>query len=228
MDNQWLAVSELFCYDKICHFMNDLGLLESFILNYPQWSYLILFAGMFIDGEAFFLTAIIFSLQGFLNWIPVIAIVFVGVLIFDVVWYYIGKYSKGTRLGLWAAKKFTNYEGWLHKNFLPRYAKMAFYSKFIYYVNRITPLLAGWHNLEFKRFLKIHFYADVFWMFIMIVVGYLLGFAVELVGAQWVLRRMEFVFIGLIVVFVAAEYVFKRIFNKKIRKNSESSASSDN
>ena len=194
------------------------GILESFIGNYPNWTYLILFAGAFIDAEVFFVTAIIFALQGFLSWPMIIISIFSGVVFFDAVWYQIGRYTKGTRLGTWLSKKIANYQGWLNQNFLPRYAKMAFYSKFIHYVNRITPFLAGRHGLSFRKFIRIHFYAAIFWLSVMLVIGYFLSFIVELVGAQWVLRRMEFVFLSLIILFVGTEYLLKRKFIKRIKK----------
>ena len=195
-----------------------MGVAESFIINHYQWAYLILFAGMFIDSEAFFLTAAIFALQGYFSWPWLVAVVFIGVLLGDITFYHLGRYFQTTRFAEWIHKKFSNYGLWLDKNFLPRYAKMAFYSKFIYYVNRITPFIAGWHKLEFKKFLKIHFYADIFWLIIMLVAANLLRFVVDAIGAHWILKRMEFIFPALVLIFFLGEYIVKKIFTKKITK----------
>lgn len=193
-----------------------MGFLESFIAGYPQWSYLALFLGVFIDGEAFFLTAAIFALQGRLDLTLVLAISFLGVLASDIVSYFIGRYSKNTRWGEKISKRFGRYETWLHDNFMTRYIKMAFISKYIYYVNRLTPIIAGWHQLDFKKFFKIHFAATILWLAIMSAAGKLLATAAEAVGIGWVLKRMEFVFIGLIIIFIALEYFLKNIFARKI------------
>lgn len=195
-----------------------MGFLELAIINHPILSYLTLFVGMFIDGESFFVGAAIFALQGYLSWPIIVIVAFVGVLISDITWYYIGRFSKETWFGKWISKRFNGYELWLHENFVKRYAKMAFYSKFIYYVNRLTPMIAGWHNMEFKKFIKIHFAAAIFWLFVMTIIGYLLQFILEAVGAKWVLKRMEFVLPSLIVIFLLGEYMIKKLFTKKITK----------
>lgn len=192
--------------------------LEIFFSNYPFWAYAILFVGMFIEGEAFFLTITIFALQGHLSWPLVLLVTLAGILLGDVAWYWLGKYSRGTKLGFLLSEKFSTYHKWMEENFITRYERMAVYSKFIYFINRLTPLIAGWHGLEFKKFIKIHTYAALFWVGVMSLLVSLLAFIVGGAGLRWLLEHIEIVFVGSFVIFVVVEYSLKRIFSKKLSK----------
>ncbi len=195
--------------------------LQAFVTTSPALAYLVLFLGMFIEGEVFFLAAAIFALEGYLNWWIILAVTFVGVILGDIAWYFLGKYSKETRLGSWVEKKFTGYEEWLQENFETRYARLAFMSKFLYYVNRITPLLAGWQKMEFRKFLRIHIMAAFAWLLFVVVLGKFFGFIIETIGVQVVFNRLYGVFLILAVVVLVGEYLLRKIFVKKIRKNKD-------
>lgn len=195
-----------------------MSFLSDFILAYPHLAYLVLFAGMFIEGELFFLTAAIFALGGFLNWWLVLAVTFVGVIMGDLAWYYLGKYSKDSRIGKWASRKFHVYQEWLEENFITRYARLAIISKFLYYVNRLTPLMAGWHKMEVRKFLRVHVTAAIIWVGFMGIVGRVFGFLIEAIGVKVVLHRLYIVFLVLAVVIIGGEYFLRGLFDKRIRK----------
>lgn len=193
--------------------------LEFFVSQNLFWAYAILFGGMFIEGEIFFLGAALFAWQGHLEWFLVIVVAFIGVILGDIVWYFLGKYlDRIPFFGFLLRIKFSVYHEWLDENFIKRYSRMAFFSKFLYYFNRLTPLIAGWQKFEFKKFLKIHFFAGVLWIAVMSTLSYLLGFVVGPNGLKWLLSRFEFVVIGLIAVFIGGEYLLKRIFTSRIKK----------
>src|SRR3989338_11552008 len=194
--------------------------LEYFVLNYPLWSYLVLFLGMFIEGEVFFLTAAVFAKLGYLDWSWIAGAAFAGVVLGDVAWFYLGKFLKNTKLGFFFNSRFSAYHEWLDKNFLRRYWAMAFLSKFLYYVNRLTPLIAGWHDFEFKKFLKIHFLAAIFWTGVNLIFGYFFGLIIGIEGIRWLLRRFELFLLIMIVVFICGEYLLKRVFSRRIQKDS--------
>ncbi|MDP2696143.1 MAG: VTT domain-containing protein [bacterium] len=190
--------------------------LELFVINNPHWTYIILFGGMFIEGEAFFLTGALLALQGHLSWPWFIAVIFVGVILGDIVWYSLGRWSRNTKLGFLFSEKFSRLHSWLEESFMSRYQRLAFYSKFLYYINRLTPLIAGWHNMEFKKFAKIHLAAAVFWIGIMSIVSAALGLSVGGDGLRWLVGHLEYVVVGSAIAFVAIEYSLKKIFTKKI------------
>jgi len=193
--------------------------LESFVSQHQYLSYLIIFLGMFVEADLFFLTATIFADQGHLNWGVLIGVGFVGAILGDMLWYYIGRYSRETRLGAWILRRFRRYDKWLDANFMTRYAKLVFFAKFIYYINRLFPFLAGWHEMEPRRFYKIHFLAGTSWLATMIVIGFGLDGLVNLVGPKWILERIWILVIFIFIVFILGDHLLKKFFlAKKLEK----------
>lgn len=190
--------------------------LEIFVVNNPFWTYLIIFAGMFIEGDLIFLIGGIFALQGHLNWWRLVTAVFAGMFLGDIVWYWLGRYVRNTRFGFFLIKRYRVYHDWLDKNLITRYWLLAIVSKFVYYVNRLTPLIAGWHKFGFTKFLKIHFLAACIWVSLFGAMVFLAGYFVGPEGVRWLIRRLEFLTLGAIAVFIGGEYLLKRAFAKKI------------
>lgn len=193
--------------------------LEIFVVANPLLTYAFLFGGMFIEGELFFLMAAIFAWQGLLDWGWLILAIFSGVIIGDIAWYFLGRYARQTRLGFTLSKRFQTYDQWLDKNFMPRYFKMAFLSKFIAYVNRLTPIIAGWHGMALDRFAKIHFAAACLWVATVGIVTYIAGYFVGPEGIRWLIKRIEWVALGGVLFFIGGEYFLRKIFYKKIRRS---------
>lgn len=193
--------------------------LETFVIAHSFWTYVIVFAGMLIEGESFFLTASIFAGQGYLRWGVLTAVSLTGMLAGDWCSYLLGRATKGTRFGFWFVRRFSRADEWLSKNIEQRYARLAFISKYIYFVNRLTPFLAGWHGFPGRRFLKIHAGAAIVWTGIMLILGHFLGLFVELVGVRYVLHRIEFVFITFILLFTGVEYFVRRRFARRISRD---------
>jgi len=194
-----------------------MSLLENFVINHIFWAYAILFGGMFIEGEVFILTAMIFARQGLMEVWLIALLSFIGVILGDLTWYALGRWSKESFIGKWLQQKFSTYHKWMDENFMPRYQRMVFLSKFLYYVNRLTPLIAGWHKLDVRKFFKIHLLAGIFWVVIMMIVGHFLGLVIDVLGVKAVIKNMEFIFIGLAVIFIGGEILLKKIFIKKIK-----------
>ncbi len=190
--------------------------LESFVANNPFWAYAIIFGGMFIEGDLIFLLAAIFAWQGQLNWSIILGVILGGAVLGDILWYSLGKYVRSTKLGFLLTVRFSTYHEWLDKNFMSRYSRMAFFAKFMYYINRLTPLIAGWQGLAFKKFFKIHFFAGCLWVAVMGILTFTAGYFVGPEGARWLVRKMEWVIIGSLVLFIGGEYLLKKIFSKKI------------
>src|SRR3989344_2318491 len=201
--------------------------LQSFVTTSPALAYLVLFLGMFIEGEVFFLTAAIFALEGFLRWDIVLAVTFVGVILGDIVWYFLGRYSKDTRLGTWVHKKFSGYQDWLEENFETRYARLAFISKFLYYVNRLTPLLAGWQKMDFRRFVRVHIMAAAAWLVVMFTLGKVFGLVIDAIGVKVVLHRLYWVFLVLAVIVLGGEHFLRKMFVKKLKRGEAKKAQKD-
>lgn len=197
----------------------NVSTLELFVLNHLFWAYVIVFFGMFIEGEVIFLTAAILAWQGYLHWDLLALVTFVGVVLGDIFWYLIGYgLERSTLLNFLFKIRLSHYQQWLEENFLKRYYRMAIYSKFLYYINRLTPIIAGWHKFNFGRFIKIHFLAAVIWVGVNLIFGYSFGYVVGESGLRWLLERFGYLLIGLLIFVAGGEYFLKKLFSQKIKK----------
>jgi len=193
--------------------------LEIFAANHLFWAYFILFGGMFIEGEVIFLTAALLAWQGYLKWLLIIFFTFAGVFLGDIFWYILGRCFDRIPLFHFLFKiRFSVYHEWLDKNFFKRYSWMAFISKFLYYFNRLTPLIAGWQKFRFSSFLKIHFKAALLWTLVMAAVSYLFGLIAGPNNINWLIERFELLIISLIIIFFGGQYWLKRLFSRRIKK----------
>lgn len=192
--------------------------LETLISQHQALSYLIIFLGIaFIEADFFFLTGAIFADQKHLNWGALIVLGFIAVILGDVAWYCLGKYLRGTKIGPWLRGRFKNYGGWLNGGFMSNYKKIAFFSKFLYYVNRLVPFLAGWEGMPIRRFLDVHVGTGALWLTVMTTIGVSLGAIINLVGPRFVLERVWILFAFLAIAFIAGDHLLKKIFIKRVK-----------
>lgn len=195
-----------------------MGILESFVFYHRFLAYLIVFFGMFVEGDTFFLAASIFATERYLRWGILTLVTITGVITGDWLFYLLGLHSKNTRFGLWLMARLGRHRERVERNVMRHYVRLAFVSKFVYFLNRLTPFLAGWHDMPRRQFLKIHASTAIAWTGVMLIIGHIVGLLVEVVGMKFVLRRIEFVIVGFVILIFAVEYALKRLFGKKIEE----------
>jgi membrane protein DedA with SNARE-associated domain len=195
-----------------------MGYLEYFLTNFKVLSYVAVLVGIFLEGEVVFLTSAIFATEGYLNWGLLIVVCFGGLLLSDAAFYYLGRWSKHWRLGQWLNHRFSLYDKWLNAHLVQYYWQIAFVSKFLYFVNKATPFLAGWHNIAPRRFFKVQFFSGMIWLGIMLILGHFVGLVVDIVGVKLILHRIEFVFIAFLLGFFFLEKALRKIITRKIEK----------
>lgn len=177
--------------------------------------YLIIFLGMFIEGEGIILFASIFAWQGLISW-PLLAIVaIIGTIGGDVLWYSLGARMQNTRFGKWLDYRYEKTGAWVYENVVSKYPSYAIISKFMYFTTRPTIFLAGWHKLEFKKFLRITSYATAVWALIILGIGYFFGYTVNAIGFKKVMHKVEFLALGVFAGVFIIEFILKRFFFKK-------------
>lgn len=196
--------------------------LEAFVLHYPFWAYAILFAAMFVDGEPVFIVAAILASHGVLSWSWLLVAMGLGVIVGDIAWYGLGYYFRNTKIGFFFRIRFSTYHEWLDKNFMARYPRVVFYSKFLHYINRLTPLIAGWHRMPFTHFVKLHIASAAVWIAAMLAVS----LAVIHIGGEgltrWVMDTLGIALLVFIGAIFAIEFILKRIFSSRIKETLKS------
>ncbi len=190
-----------------------------FLSASPLLAYTIIFVGVMIEGEGIILLASVFALQGHLSWFWLAATAISGTIFGDVLWFEAGRNLKGTRLGTWLDKRYEKTGGWVNDMLVDRYHWYAVVSKFMYFTTRPTIFLAGWHDFEFKKFLKITTYATIIWAAVIMIIGYGFGQAINQIGFKKITHRIELfaivVFLGIFII----EWVIKKLVIKRVVKH---------
>lgn len=192
--------------------------IEIFLAASPLLAYSIIFFGVMVEGEGIILLASVFAAQGHLSWTGVAVAAILGTLIGDILWYLAGKHLKGTKLGCWLDKRYEKTGEWVNDWIVNRYHWYAILSKFMYFTTRPTIFLAGWHDYDFKKFLKITTYATLIWALVIMLVGYGFGYTISQIGFKQITHRLELfaltVFVGIFII----EWGIGKLVRKKTRK----------
>lgn len=192
--------------------------LSFFILNYSLLSYAAIFVGVFLEGEGVFLLSSVFANEGDLRWGFLAAAALAGLTASDLFFYALGRYAGGSRIGRWIGRRYLRYHAGLEEKFFERYGRIAFFSKFVYVVNKAVPFIAGWRRMPFPSFLKAQAVSSVLWVGVMLIVGHSLGIIISLIGEKQVFRRLEIFIIALMAAFLIAERFIRRFFSRKLSK----------
>ena len=190
-----------------------------FIEAHRYLGYVLLFLAMMFEGEIVLIFAAILSHVGAFDFGDVIAIALLGVVLGNMVWYYIGIIASRNkfvgRVILQRAERAICY-------FLPHFREKPFtsifFSKFIYGVNHAVVFMSGVMRINFPLFVKAETLASVVWVSFHSIVGYLFGYA----AIQITHKASRFVLITIlfVVVFILLQkflvYLYER---RKYQKN---------
>ena len=144
---------------------------NTFVYSHLILSYLILFLGVFWEGEITLIIAGIFVHIGVFNPEYTLAIIVAAAVSKALIGYYLGKYL-GKRFPNSSFLKFFERKVLY---FLPRFKEKPFWSicisKCIYGVNNATLVFAGYIGVDFKKYCKAEFIASTVWLGTMFCLG---------------------------------------------------------
>jgi len=190
--------------------------MESFILHYLTWwhplGYVIVFVGMILEGDIILFTASFLTHQGFFDLGNMIFTVLAGVIIGDLLWYWLGIWinNKTFFLGRWIRRLTKKIDSHLSER--PFYA--IFLYKFVYGLNHAVLLKLGMNGVPFTKFIKIDLAAIMLWTIIVGGLGYLSGASFLLLKHYF--RFAEFALLAVLAFFFILGYFLERFFAKKI------------
>ncbi len=174
--------------------------------------YILIFAGMIIEGEAVLFLAFYFATRGYFDFIFIIPIVVLGVLIGDALWYRFGISIGSTffgRLVCSISKPFDNY-------LIARPKSAIFISKFTYGLGHAAIMRAGILKTPFKEFFKADAVASFFW--IALIGGLAYVSATTFGYFKQYLKFAEIgLLIGLVILFIFAT-ILSEINRKRFKK----------
>lgn len=194
---------------------NLLGSIGDLVALYPAWTHSILALGTLLQGEAAILFSVYLAINGVISWGEYLTWTLGALAATETLLFLITKGFRRTRFGWKLYRKYkTNrrlqfYTFYLKENL----AKLLVVAKFIPGTNLLILVLTGWSRTSFGRFLKAYVPSITIWFAAMTGVAY--GAMSGVAYLQGVIDHAEIVGIGIIVIFIAAQHILKRFFNKK-------------
>ena len=151
-------------------------------------AYLLIFAGMIIEGDVVLFAAAFLAHQKILDIGDTFIIVLFGTIIGDMLWYLAGLRLNNSFLFLkrWADKIAQPLDGQL----INHPFKTIFISKFIYGIHHAILFRAGTIKIPFRRFAVLDLPAIIIWVVIIGVLGY--GAGVSFLSLKHYLQFAEF------------------------------------
>ncbi|MGI9140281.1 MAG: DedA family protein [Gemmatimonadaceae bacterium] len=168
-----------------------------------------LLVGFFLPGDSLLVTAGLLASQGFLNVYIMGALLTVAAIVGDSVGYSIGR-AAGPRLFRREDSFFFNKKHLYraHDFYLRHGGKTIVIARFVPILRTFAPVVAGAANMPYRRFIFFNIAGGVFWIWSMLMVGYVLGRYIP--GIENHIEIVIFIVIGLSLVPILIEYLKSR------------------
>jgi membrane protein DedA with SNARE-associated domain len=166
------------------------------------------FTGMFFPTESLTIFFGMLAFKGLVNITILIIVAYIGILVGDIIGYYIGKnvgeeflrkHSKKLKID---DKKYNKMKKLLDDNLL----KALFIGRSNGFTRWITPFLAGANGIKIDKFIFMNMITAAFWAPTFLLGGYFLGDAFEVYGKYF---GITIIIIAIII------FLFYKCFNKK-------------
>jgi len=182
-----------------------------YIVYWKPLAYGILFLGMVFEGDIMLFTAGFLVSEAFLDPLPTFIVLYVGVLIGDSLWYWLGHRIGCSR---WCVNRWiTKISGPIDNHLLERPLHTIFISKFMYNFHHLVLIKAGILKLKFKKFFKNDIISSLGWIAIVGGLGYLSGASFALIKNY--LKYAEIVLLLALAVFFLLNYLIVKYELKK-------------
>jgi len=190
--------------------------METIFLHYVTilggWIYVLIFIGMFVEGDAILFSAFYLASLGHLNVWALIAVAVIGVVLGDVIWYKLGVTLE--KRSIFFRKIAAKITGPLDRRLAQKPISTLCITKFTYGIHHATLLRAGATKLSFKKYFFTMLGAGIFWTG---VIGGLAYFS--FISFDLLKKYIKYGEIGLlfgIIVFALISHFLSRAGNKKI------------
>ncbi len=184
-------------------------LLDIFIVH-PLLGYLIIFFGLFVEGDLLLFAAAFLARLGVFDLLPLVVVSIAGMLIGDTLWYTLGKYHRRlpTRLVTFYDRVASPFDQML----TTRLFHTLLITKFTYGIHRLILARAGSVGASFVRFFKTDIVATLIWTATIVTIGYFGGFALEALK-----EYVRFAEIGLLILLVLVVFAEKWLRKRVLR-----------
>lgn len=181
------------------------------------YGYPALFIGAMVEGEVALVIAGFTAYLGYMSLPMVIAVGFIGSLLGDQMYFYIGR-KKGREL-LIRWPKLRKRAAWAHKILDKHSNWLLLLSRFAYGFRAILPITIGTSHVSAKRFMVYNAIGAIIWSVIFSVGGYVFGTALSAYLDD--IRHYELQVIGAIIVAALILWIIIIVKKKEILKGIE-------
>ncbi len=193
--------------------------METIFLHYVTilgaWIYVLIFIGMFIEGDAILFSAFYLASLGHLNVWVLFAVAVVGVVFGDVIWYKLGATLE--RRSKFFRKTAARITGPLDRRLSKQPISTLCITKFTYGIHHATLLRAGATALPFKKYFFTMLGAGLFWTGVIAGLAYFSFISLDLLK-----KYIKYGEIGLligIIFFMIIMHFLSRAGNKEIKES---------
>ena len=194
--------------------------METIFLHYLQsWSwlvYILIFIGMFVEGDIIIFFSFYLVRQGELNPFMVIAVTFVGVILGNMSWFKFGVYPE--KWFPFLKKRIEKISVYLDDQLNKNLFRALLVSNFTYNFHHITLMRAGALKINFKKYLENDLVSTLIWIAVIGGLGY--GSSLSFLLFKKYLRFAEVgLLIGLIILLILMKLFYRYAKKYGYRKN---------
>src|SRR3989338_3619920 len=179
--------------------MYTVNILTQLVENNLILAYLLVFLITIVEGEIVSISAGILVLLGAFNFWIALSLIFLGGMVKTFFGYFFGQSIH---------KRFNNHKFFQYNEkrvlgIMPHFKQKPFWSIFIskfMMVNHLVILFAGYHNINFRKYLKAEISSTIFWAPGLMLLGYFFSYtAIRVSNEIW---NFSVIIIGFIVLFI--------------------------
>jgi len=186
--------------------------MEQLVLLLTKYGYFILFPLAAIEGPIVSLIVGFLVYLGYLKFLPSYAILLLGDLIPDTVYYYIGHFGSRRKI----MEKYGSRLNLVEKLWQEHGRKTMFFSKLAYGLSGLFLISAGLTKMPFRKFISYAFPVSLFQYGVIIAVGYLLGHSYQI--AERYIQYAYVIVAAVLILFIISYVLVMKYARRKIEK----------
>lgn len=190
--------------------------MEGIVTLLLQYSYLVLFFGVVIEGEIFPLSAGFLVSTGQMELFTALAVTFVGTVLGDMLFFAAAR-RWGRRVvekcGWFLFVRRTHID-WLEKLFERDGKKTLFVTKFIYTFGHSSIVIAGIARMKWREFLKVDIPSSVLWACLFVFLGKIFGNSFWLVAGTF--RNIGLAILAAVGTLIVVQILLRRRFMRSV------------
>lgn len=177
-----------------------------------KYGYFILFPLAAIEGPIVSLVVGFLIYLGYLKFLPAYAILLLGDLIPDTVYYYIGRFGNRRKI----MEKYGSRLNLIEKLWREHGKKTMFFSKLAYGLSGLFLISAGLVKMPFRKFISYAFPVTLFQYGVIMMIGYSLGHSYQI--AERYIQYAYVIVATILILFIISYVLVMKYARRKIEK----------